>query len=218
MRRPIFIAQQAARPSGVLGRIIAAIMVRETEDDNLAAIGALSVKPSDHVLDVGCGAGRSLELLLRLVDQGSVTGIDPSPLMVERAVRRSCRGKNRDRLLIQVAAVEALPFEDETFDSVMSVHTIYFWRDLAAAIREIARVLRPGGQIALSFRTSANRESANFPASVYRFRDLKEVSSELVAAGFELTSEVAHAPSSMPVTLVARKSNPAGTAKARFNR
>lgn len=207
VRRPTFIARQAAKPSGLLGRIIAAIMVRESEADNRAAIEALSVQPGDRILDVGCGAGKSLELLLPLVGDGAVAGIDPSPLMVKEAKRRNFRGKAQKHLSIQVAAVEAMPFEDQTFDAAMSVHTIYFWQQLGPAMHELARVLRPGGWLVLLFRTSASQAAANFPESVYQFRTFKEVTDQLISAGFDVRSQMVADPQEARVILIAQRSD-----------
>lgn len=203
MRRPTFIAQQAARPSGFLGRVIASIMVRETDADNRAAIEALAVQPGEHVLDVGCGSGRSLELLVPLVRHGSVSGIDPSPLMVKRAHRRNDKDGG-DKVLVQVASVESLPFEDQTFDAIMSVHTLYFWRDLGLALRELARVLRPGGRLALVFRTSANSAAKHFPDDVYAFRSFTEVAAQLASAGFSVQSQSPDEAQGRPAILTAR--------------
>ena len=89
MRRPRFIAEQARNEKGLLGRLIAFVMARETFAVNMRAIDALDVQRRDHVLDVGCGHGRSLTELAERAPMGRVTGADPSELMVEIAVERN---------------------------------------------------------------------------------------------------------------------------------
>ena len=59
MRRPHFIAEQARHATGLLGRIVAFIMARETWAENQRAIDALDIQPTDHILDIGCGHGGS---------------------------------------------------------------------------------------------------------------------------------------------------------------
>lgn len=184
MRRPRFIAEQARNARGPLGRLIAFIMARETWAQNRRAIDALDVQPTDHVLDVGCGPGRALSRLAVKASHGRVVGVDPSELMVEIAVERNCKLVGAGRVDVAVAGVEALPFADASFDKVLCVHVVYFWPELEPALREIRRVLKPGGRLVLLFRTSADAASLrSFPPEVYRFRSGEEVEGALQRAG-----------------------------------
>lgn len=204
MRRPNFIARQARAPSGVIGRLVAAIMVRETEGVNRRAVDALDVAPMDSVLDIGCGNGLSLTLLATRSKHGRVAGIDPSPLMVRRATARNLALVAVQRVDISVAQVEHLPFPDESLDKCMSVHTLYFWENLSIAFHEISRVLKSGGKLALIFRTDADEDAVkNFPKEIYRFRPLKVVADDLEAAGFCIESSETDACG--PTLLVAKK-------------
>lgn len=207
MRRPRFIAEQARHAKGLLGRIIAFIMARETWAANRQAIAALRVKERAHVLDVGCGHGRGLSALAVRASKGQVVGIDPSRLMVEIAAKRNRRLVKAGRVRVVVAGVETLPFPDGAFDKALCVHVVYFWPDLNVALAEMARVLKPGGRLALLFRTNANTAAVqSFPADVYRFPSLAEMVTALATAGFSIdgggTTGDEHAG---PVLLVAER-------------
>ena len=154
MRRPRFIAEQARHARGLLGRLIAFIMARETWAENKRAIEALGIVASDHILDIGCGHGRSLAALAARAANGHVVGVDPSELMAEIAVRRNREFVNARLVEVAIARVDALPFADAAFDKALCVHVVYFWKDLDAAFREIVRVLKPGGRLALVFRSN----------------------------------------------------------------
>lgn len=185
VRRPYFIAEQARNAHGLVGRLVAFIMARETWAQNLLAIDALEIAPADHVLDVGCGPGRALFAMAPKAHLGRIVGADPSELMVEIAVDRNRDLVRAGRVDVAIAGVEALPFEDASFDKVLCVHVIYFWPDLDAALREVARVLKPGGSLVLLFRTSEGPAAGAFPPEVYRFRPLDVILSQLEAAGLE---------------------------------
>ena len=92
------------------------------------------------VLDVGCGPGH---LTRRLVTRSlDATGVDLDPAMIERAV---ARGDAAGRYIVADAA--SLPFEDASFDLVVSTLSMHHWSDAHAGLAEMARVLRPGGRI-----------------------------------------------------------------------
>jgi ubiquinone/menaquinone biosynthesis C-methylase UbiE/catechol 2,3-dioxygenase-like lactoylglutathione lyase family enzyme len=98
------------------------------------------------LLEVGVGSGR---LLARLAERGwDVAGIDAAPRMVELARDRVPDAK------LEVARAEELPFEDASFDTVVAVG-VPEYGDLEASVRELARVLRPGGRAVLALRNSA---------------------------------------------------------------
>jgi hypothetical protein len=80
LKRPIFIARQFARPSGLIGRVIADIMGRETAELNNEAIRVVEPSPTDWVLEVGFGDGRTIERLASIVTNGRVCGLDASEL------------------------------------------------------------------------------------------------------------------------------------------
>ncbi len=185
MNRPLFIARQSGKPSGIIGRVIAWIMARETADLNEKAVSLLSVRRSDSVLEVGFGHGRTVERIVAAVPQGHVTGIDVSGSMTRLAIRRNRRAVAEGRVALQTGSCASLPFNDGQFDKALSVHTLYFWNNPQACLREIRRVLRPGARFVLGFTRRVSRHAANFPAEVYTFYDEGQIQDMLTAAGFE---------------------------------
>lgn len=160
-------------------------MALETRRENLRAIDALLVEASDRVLDVGCGPGRSLAELAARAPDGHVDAVDPSRLMVDVACRRNLRLVKAGHVAVAAAGVDHLPFPDASFDRILCVHVVYFWESLDIAFREIARVAKPGGRLALVFRTSADEHAVKaFPSGIYRFPALVEALTALKHAGF----------------------------------
>jgi SAM-dependent methyltransferase len=183
-RRPGFLGRtvsaQAARPHGTLGRALGHLWVHETAAINDCAIELLDLSPGDTALEIGCGPGRALAELARRGVQ--VTGVDPSPVMVAQAQRRnrSAIGSGRVRLLN--GAIGSLP--TEPVDAVLAVHTVYFWPDLVAGLREIRAVLVPGGRVGIGFRPAERGRPRRLDPTVYRIPTTTQVTQALYAAGF----------------------------------
>jgi SAM-dependent methyltransferase len=103
--------------------------------------------PGEHVLDVGCGAGMDSLIAAQMVaPDGSVTGIDMTSAMVAKA-RRSTRAMGVTNVTVVEGGAEQLPFEDASFDVVISNGVIDLIPDKDVVFSEIARVLRAGGRI-----------------------------------------------------------------------
>ncbi|WP_202918323.1 class I SAM-dependent methyltransferase [Streptomyces cavernae] len=111
-----------------------------------AAVAELGLRAGGRVLDAGCGTGRALPPLREAVGpSGVVLGVDLTPAMLEAAVRA---GRDRDGGLV-LADVAALPLRTESLDAVFAAGLIAHLPDPAANLRELARVVRPEGTLAL---------------------------------------------------------------------
>ena len=185
MRRPEFIARHGGMPAGWLGRVVASIMERETAAINRHAIALLDPQVGEAVLDIGTGNGLSLRHLARCVREGTVVGVDHSPVMCRRAENSNKSLINEGPVSVVCACSDDLPFETGHFDAAMSVHTLYFWDPAEPHLKEIARILRPGGKFVLVFRPDSDPATSNFPRSVYKFRSIEEVEDLLISCGFE---------------------------------
>ena len=103
------------------------------------------------VLDLGCGYGGRTVYYAEL-GTAHVTGIEITEIMVDRCRQFAAR-RSAENVSFQVARAEALPFEDATFDVVLSYDVFEHVDDPVLAFRELRRVLRPGGHAWLVFPT-----------------------------------------------------------------
>jgi arsenite methyltransferase len=108
----------------------------------LPVLEKMKLAPADNVLDVGCGAGWLSRRLAKMVPQGRAVGMDVSDEMIRHARRASI---DFDNLLFVTGEVQEIPWEPNFFSHAISVESSYYWPDTAAGIREIFRVLKPGG-------------------------------------------------------------------------
>ena len=113
----------------------------------------LGVQEADHVLDVGCGGGHMLHELLRQFPNATASGIDRSAEMVALAKKRNKRDVVTGRATFTVAdAIKAMPFGSNTFDIVYSYALAEFLEDPEPLVRNMHRVLKPGGLLAVCIR------------------------------------------------------------------
>ena len=186
MRIPEFLARQGRCPSGWLGGLVARVMAHETAGENAHTLELLDIRPTDHVLELGFAHGRTLARAAALAREGFVAGIDPSERMLRLASRRNRQHIAAGRMELKQGSSAGLPFPDGCFDKVYSVHTIYFWKEPAHDLRELARVLKPGGRLALGYRSRDDEAAAGrFPPSTHKLYTDAEVGDFLLAGGFE---------------------------------
>lgn len=195
MRRPTFIARQAARPSGLLGRLLLRIMAGETARFNDEVVDALAIAADEHALELGFGHGRTLDVAAHRAPDARFTGLDVAPTAVRTATRRCRALVEAGRLHLRTGDGVPLPWDDKSFDAAFAVHTLYFWPDAPRQLAELRRVLRPGGRLVLGFRERTDDALARFPPPTYRFFASDEVRTMLDGAGFG-TTEVRVATSS----------------------
>ncbi len=129
------------------------------------ALDKLHFEPHFHTLDIGCGGGATMRRhLARMVKAaedngtdftdlakfpGHVTGVDYSSTSCCESSNLNAEDIAAGRMDVVEASVEDLPFEDGSFDIVTTVESFYFWPDPAANLREVARVVKPGGHFLL---------------------------------------------------------------------
>jgi ubiquinone/menaquinone biosynthesis C-methylase UbiE len=132
---------------GTSGRVAGAVMARMNRDMEQAAIDELDPAPRAAVLSIGFGPGVGIAALVRRLPQGRIAGIDPSSTMVDQARRRNRRAVDTGRVSLACAAAESIPWPDEAFAGVLAVNSIQLWDSLEAGVREVGRVLAPGGEL-----------------------------------------------------------------------
>jgi ubiquinone/menaquinone biosynthesis C-methylase UbiE len=150
------IGRNYGHPRGLVGRLTARLMRQGNAELNRWVVGLLDVAPDARVLEVGFGPGVALAALLARTPEGFVAGVDASALMVHQARTRQAAALAAGRLDVRQGDASALPYRAATFDRACGTHVIYFWADPVAAARELRRVLRPGGLLALGYQQRAH--------------------------------------------------------------
>ncbi|RMH22800.1 MAG: bifunctional demethylmenaquinone methyltransferase/2-methoxy-6-polyprenyl-1,4-benzoquinol methylase UbiE [Acidobacteria bacterium] len=112
-------------------------------------VAALELKPGQRVLDLATGTADVVLEILRRQPRLEVVGLDPSPRMLAVARRKLARAGAAERVVLRRGRAEALPFEDASFDALSIAFGIRNVPDRPAALRQMARVVRPAGRVAI---------------------------------------------------------------------
>lgn len=138
---------QCMKPNGELGKIVADDMNKSHFELTGWGLEKININPQDIILDIGCGGGRTVNRLASIAKEGKVFGIDYSMDCVKWSKDYNEELIKDGRLEIIHASVEKIPFEDNKFDVISAVETIYFWPDLVQNLKEVKRVLKPSGKL-----------------------------------------------------------------------
>ncbi|BAY19935.1 hypothetical protein NIES21_58050 (plasmid) [Anabaenopsis circularis NIES-21] len=151
--------QMFGRPKGMLGRLGGMIMASMNQAFTYSVIDLLDIQPNDQVLEVGFGSGVGIQRLSSLASAGYIAGIDYSQEMVEQATARNMAEIEMGLVDLRQGSVESLPFEDNKFDKVLAVNSMQVWPDAVFGLREVRRVMKVGGRIALGFTSYSGQSS-----------------------------------------------------------
>jgi trans-aconitate methyltransferase len=143
--------RQFHRPAGLFGRVIGRVMATRSSNvqRNRWAVDQLAVRPTDRVLEIGFGPGIAIEALVARVTDGAVHGIDHSEVMVRMAVRRNAGALAAGRLRLTRASVADVDEALAPLDLILAVNNLGMWPDPPAQLKDLERLLRPGGRIAI---------------------------------------------------------------------
>jgi SAM-dependent methyltransferase len=138
----------AGRPSGPLGWVYTRVMAIGHRPVYAMLAGYLDLQPDDDLLDVGCGSAGFLRY--QAVHVRHVAGLDASAIQVGMARRRLAERITAGTAEIVLGDAAALPWEDGRFSVVTSLFSVEFHADSGRSLREMQRVLHPGGRAVLS--------------------------------------------------------------------
>ena len=155
-----------------------------------------SIRPGDRVLEIGCGTANLAILAKRLNPTAEVVGIDPDPKALSRARKKAHHAGLQ--LEFREAFTEELPFPDGSIDKVLSAFMLHHIQPDSrhTALREVHRVLRPGGSLLLAdFEDGEHPRSRHSPHASHRVaapRVQSGIAQLMLEAGFQEARRVSH--------------------------
>lgn len=113
----------------------------------------VTIEKKFSVLDIGCGGGRTIQKLANIATEGRVYGVDYASGSIAVSRSKNASLIKSGRVEIHEGSVSQLPFPDSMFDLALAVETQYYWPDLVNDMKEVRRVLKPGGRLVVIAET-----------------------------------------------------------------
>jgi len=184
------VAKQLGRPDGFVARqVLPRLWNRRNRAFNDAVYAALAPQVGDAILEIGCGGGYLAARLARTLTDGRMGAVDHSPEVLRFGAGRYRKLIAENRLALRQAEAEHLPFADGEFAKVCSANAMFYFADPPAAVREMARVLRPGGQLVLMLTHHEDLGKRSFAKHGLRLLTAAQVRTMMEQAGLRVESE-----------------------------
>ncbi len=182
------LAAQLRCPQGEMGIETGLNMNMSNQAMISETLNLLQLPANADVLELGPGNAQHLEALLEQYKTRSYHGLEISQTMCDQAAKRN---EHLDHPGIQFSCYDGLrlPFENESFDTVFTINTIYFWEQPLLLLAEIARVLRPGGKCLLTFAQAAFMQQLPFVQYGFTLYDTERIAALLKGTDLEIEAE-----------------------------
>jgi ubiquinone/menaquinone biosynthesis C-methylase UbiE len=150
---------------------------------NSLVLESLSIKDGEHVLEIGFGTGLILNRIAASIDNGLIEGIDFSELMVDMAKKKNKRYIEAGKAIIHSGDFDEAVFKDNSFDKVLTVNTIYFWKCPDATVSKICRLLKTGGKLFIGFHEKSDMEKSPLDRDIFQYYSTHEITELLSLHG-----------------------------------
>ena len=178
------LGRQLSKPEGFWGTIVAKLMNHGNRPMYHATYKSLLLSPHDKVLEIGFGNGKFINEIVEKIRPGTYAGIDISTTMIRLARRMNKSLIQSNNIQLIKGNISNLPFDDNSFDKVFTVNTIYFWENPAQVMEEVKRVLNPGGKFVITLATREAMINSEYVKEKFRLYEKKEVEELFSMAGY----------------------------------
>lgn len=134
-----------SKPEGDYGRRMLDRMNRSHEVVTNWGLDKFILDKPERILDIGCGGGATMGRLSSRYPEAKIYGLDYSEVSVEKSIEFNREAVEAGKMEVTHGSVESIPFEDNMFDGITTVESFCFWPSHLENIKEVKRVLKPGG-------------------------------------------------------------------------
>lgn len=192
---PKELAEQLREPIGEIGKEVGKQMNEGNRHICLNSYKLLNPKKGDKILEVGMGNGFFVKDLFDMVSNLNYVGVDYSSTMVNEAALLNKEFIDLGKVEFKQASIEKLPFENNVFDCFTTTNTLYFWPHPENNLKEVLRVLKPGGKLLIAYRPKSLMDQIELSKFGFEKYEANEVEHLLNKSGFnDVNSQIIEEP------------------------
>lgn len=182
------LSRQLSRPNGLFGVFTGLMMHRANGEMYQKVVSDTPFRDGDKILEIGFGSGKHIKDLIKVSSNLSYAGIDISETMVSYSTRYNIDLIRDKSVQLIKAGISEIPYDDNYFNRIITINTIYFWEDKKKAIKEIIRVLKPGGTISIGANSKDEMIKQGYRSAYFNFWTREEIEELLTENGLNIIS------------------------------
>ena len=184
-----FFSKQAQKPSGLFGRLIMSIIFNiGNKKLNTRIKNIILSNHYDRILEIGFGTGKLIYELAIKSEYGIIEGIDLSNTMFKIAKKRNYKFINMGKVIIRNEDLDKAYFNNDTYNLIFSINTIYFWKDLLIFFKKVYDILKMNGIFLISFENMDLIKSRNLNKNIFNFYNNEMILELLTKIGYKSVS------------------------------
>lgn len=175
-----YFSKQAKKPSGLFGLFyMSRIFNKGNAKINELVKENLAIQENDYGLEIGFGTGILLSAITKNLENGVMEGIDFSKSMFSIATKKNKKAIKEGKVKLTLGDFDKTPFDENSFDKIFTVHTLYFWKNPEATISKIYSLLKPGGKVVIGFKDKSVMEKMPLNKDVFQYYSTDDITNLL---------------------------------------
>lgn len=179
------LTKNARKPKGFWGKMMINKMNYGHTPLTKWGFEKVKINKDDAILDVGCGGGNAVAILSDIAVNGIVHGIDYSPLSVKSSIKLNRKKVKSGKVIIKQGSVSSLPYNNNLFNLITAIETIYFWENPQEDFKEVYRVLKDNGTFLVICEMVKNPDGTGKHTEIAEFLKLHYFSTEEIIELFK---------------------------------
>jgi len=186
---PIELGRQLMKPMGETGLKVAENMNIGNNQIYDFVLLQFDIKGNSKILEIGCGNGKFISKYFDINSNIHLTAIDFSDVMCSETKVLNESLINDNKLLVKCEDSIDMSFPDESFDIVVSINTVYFWKAIEKQLNEIKRIMKKGGFFVMGYRPECVMKDLPFTQEVFTLYDPEDLQLLIKQNGFGIIKE-----------------------------